>query len=53
MLQYQTFELIFKGEEPAGSRSEIDLKAVFTCGETSKEVAGFYAGEGKRARFFE
>ncbi|MBQ7371743.1 MAG: DUF5605 domain-containing protein [Blautia sp.] len=47
MLQYQTFELTFYGEEPAGSQSVIDLKAVFTCQGIAKEVSGFYAGDGK------
>ena len=46
MFQYQKFELVFHGEEPAGSQSEIDLRAVFTCGGTEKEVSGFYAGNG-------
>lgn len=46
MLQYQKFELTFHGEEPSGSQSEINLKAVFTCGGTEKEVSGFYAGKG-------
>lgn len=47
MIQYQKFELDFYGDEPSGSKSEIDLRAEFTCGETKKEVSGFYAGEGR------
>lgn len=47
MLQYQKFELVFEGKEPEGSQSVIDLKAEFTCQGISKEVSGFYAGNGK------
>lgn len=47
MLQYQTFELEFKGKEPEGSWSEINLNAVFTCQGEEKCVSGFYAGDGK------
>ncbi|MDO5424189.1 MAG: DUF5605 domain-containing protein [Eubacteriales bacterium] len=47
MIQYQTFSLEFQGVEPAGSQSVIDLKAVFTCQGTAKEVSGFYAGNGR------
>lgn len=46
MIQYQTFELHFKGPEPEGSQSIIDLKAEFTCQGITKEVEGFYAGKG-------
>ena len=47
MQQYQKFELVFQGSEPEGSRTVIDLKAVFTCQGVSKEVSGFYAGDGR------
>lgn len=47
MIQYQTFELHFKGPEPEGSRSVIDLKGEFTCQGIVKEVEGFYAGNGR------
>lgn len=47
MLQYQTFELVFQGEEPAGSWTEVDLRGTFICQGIKKEVDGFYAGEGK------
>ena len=47
MQQYKKFELVFQGEEPKGSWSEIDLKARFTCGGEEKEIDGFYAGNGR------
>jgi len=47
MLQYQTFELVFQGEEPSGSWTEVDLKGTFVCQGIQKEVDGFYAGDGK------
>lgn len=47
MQQYKKFELVFQGEEPKGSWSEIDLKARFTCGGEEKEIDGFYAGKGR------
>lgn len=47
MFQYQTFELSFQGKEPESSWSEVDLRACFTCGETEKQVYGFYAGKGR------
>jgi len=31
MLQYQIFELVFQGEEPAGSWTEVDLRGTFIC----------------------
>lgn len=46
MLQYQTFELRFQGEEPQGSQTVIDLEAVFICQGKEKKVSGFYAGNG-------
>lgn len=46
MRQYETFELEFKGEEPSGSQAVVDVKAVFVQGNTTKEVKGFYAGNG-------
>ncbi len=47
MIQYQPFTLNYEGPEPQGSRSEIDLTAVFTCDGVTKRVSGFYAGEGR------
>lgn len=43
---YETFELNFQGAEPEGSHAEVALSAVFTCGEKSWNVKGFYAGDG-------
>ena len=47
MRQYETFEMRFKGEEPAGSRAGIDLTATFTLDGESRTVKGFYDGEGQ------
>lgn len=53
MVQYQTFELEFTGEEPKGSQAVIDLTAEFVCGDMKKTVKGFYAGDGiYKVRFF-
>lgn len=58
MRQYQTYELIFYGEEPEDSYVQIDLEAVFeTIGENGESekitVKGFYAGEGVyKVRFY-
>ena len=53
MRQYETFELTFKGEEPAGSFADIDLKAVFTNDGESITAYGFYAGNDTyKIRFF-
>lgn len=49
MRQYQTFELSFTGPVPAGSWSRPDLQAVFTNGNISRTVKGFYDGEGRYA----
>lgn len=46
MKQYETFELSFEGEEPKGSFALADIKAVFTLGDESKTVNGFYDGKG-------
>lgn len=46
MEQYKMFELKFEGSCPEGSEAVIDLKAVFTNGNESKTVNGFYAGNG-------
>lgn len=47
MIQYQTFELSFQGEEPKDSQTLADVKAEFRCGDSVKKVSGFYAGNGK------
>lgn len=44
MILYQTFELEFQGEEPIGSQAAVDVTATFTCGDITKTVKGFYAG---------
>lgn len=46
MILYQTFELVFRGDEPDKSFSEIDLKAEFSLGSTTTSVSGFYDGDG-------
>lgn len=46
MRQYKTFELKFKGAEPMGSHVDVDVKALFIQGDITKEVKGFYAGNG-------
>ena len=45
-MQYQMTELTFKGNEPEGSRSQADIKAVFTHENITYEADGFYAGNG-------
>ncbi len=53
MKQYETFELIFKGNEPDDSFADIDLKAIFTIDGESVTVNGFYAGNNTyKIRFF-
>ena len=47
MRQYETFELVFTGKEPAGSRARVDLTAVFSRGGAVKTVRGFWAGGGR------
>ena len=42
----EMIELTFEGVEPAGSHVAVNVKAVFTKGDFSKEVLGFYAGNG-------
>lgn len=46
MIKFQTFELVFEGEEPAGSQAVVDVNATFTCGTQVKTVKGFYDGKG-------
>lgn len=53
MRQYETFELVLKGEEPKGSMVSVDLSAVFTLNGVSVKVKGFYAGDGEyKVRYF-
>lgn len=47
MKQYEMFRLQFTGEEPQGSSSIVDLRGIFTCNGISREVDGFYAGNGR------
>lgn len=49
---YELFELEFCGKEPEGSHVDIDLTGVFTIGEKSFRVKGFYNGDGRyKVRF--
>lgn len=53
MRQYETFELTFAGQEPEGSRAQVNLQAEFTYGGETKKVKGFYAGNGSyKVRFY-
>ncbi len=53
MKQYEMFELTFKGEEPAGSWTQVPLSAVFTLNGKSESVKGFYAGNNTyKVRFY-
>ena len=47
MRQYETFELRFSGEKLTESWAQIDLTAVFACGDETKAVRGFYDGQGQ------
>lgn len=47
MKQYETFELVFSGEVPTGGWAQPELTAEFTCGDTVKNVKGFYDGDGR------
>ncbi len=47
MKQYETFELVFSGETLRDSWAQVDLTAVFTCGNVRKTVRGFYDGAGR------
>ena len=47
MQQYETFELIFPGVPLTDAWAQIDLTAVFSCGDTVKTIKGFYDGEGR------
>lgn len=49
MIQFQTFELTFRGEVPTELQAIIDLEATFTCHEADKKVKGFYAGNNERS----
>lgn len=46
MIQNKMFELVFQGEKPDGSETLTDIKAVFTNGNSSQSVKGFYDGNG-------
>lgn len=46
MKQYEMMELCFPGAEPVGSLVQVDVQAVFTCGEKAVTVKGFYDGNG-------
>lgn len=53
MKKYEMFELSFQDEEPVGSQSQVDVTGVFTCGEESVTVKGFYAGNNTyKVRFY-
>jgi hypothetical protein len=45
MIQHKMFELSFHGEAPKENQAQVDLTAVFTNGETSTTVKGFYDGD--------
>ena len=47
MQQYKKFELVFQGEEPKGSWSEIDLKARFTLRGRGKGNRWILCGKGQ------
>ena len=47
MKQYQMFELVFPGEALQTDWAQIDLHAEFVCGDTVKNVKGFYDGDGR------
>ena len=50
--QYEMTELRFHAPAPTGSEVAVDLNAVFSKGEKSWHVKGFYAGNGEyRVRF--
>lgn len=46
MKQYEVFELTYCAPAPAGSHVDVDVAAVFTCGDAETQVTGFYAGNG-------
>lgn len=53
MKQYEMFELKLEGEEPEGSKVQIDLIAEFEKDGHITRVKGFYAGNGRYAvRFY-
>lgn len=43
---FKTFELSLQGDQPSGSRTEVDVTAVFTNGGERVSVKGFYDGNG-------
>ena len=49
MRQYETFELRFSGPVLQKDWAQIDLSAVFTCGDETTAVRGFYDGNGQYA----
>lgn len=44
MRQYETFELVYTGEEPKENWVDVDLTAVFRCDNKETIVKGFYCG---------
>ena len=53
MRQYEMFELAFAGTAPAGSEVQVNITAVFTNGEDSTMVKGFYDGiDTYKVRFY-
>ena len=50
--QYEMTELCYTAAPPEGSEAAVDLRAVFRLGDQSRQVKGFYAGNGEyRIRF--
>lgn len=45
MIQNKMFELVFHPGKPDGSETLADIKAVFTNGNSSQSVKGFYDGK--------
>lgn len=46
MIQNKMFEMALQGKAPIGSEALADVEAVFTDGETTQKVKGFYDGNG-------
>ena len=44
MKQYEPFELRFRGEQLTDAWADVDLTAVFSCGDKATTVKGFYDG---------
>ena len=47
MRQYETFELQFAGEALTADYADVSLSAAFICSGETKNVKGFYDGEGR------